>query len=76
MGTFEFLARRSGNESAWWPSKGLFIWRRVTWLAELLDKGEIPAASIKVLFCRLTIYMGQAGDSPRRDLGKKSQDLG
>ena len=35
-----------------------------------------PGCYIKVLFCRLTIYMGQAGNSPRRDLGKKSRDLG
>ena len=30
--------------------KGLFIWRRVTWLAELLGKGEIPAAILKYCF--------------------------
>ena len=50
VGTFEFLARRNGNEIAWWPSKGLFIWRRVTQLAELLGNGEIPAAILKYYF--------------------------
>ena len=30
--------------------KTMFIWRRVTWLAELLGKGEIPAAILKYCF--------------------------
>ena len=51
MGTFEFLARRNGNEIACWSSyKGLFIWRRVTRLVESLAKGEIPAAILKYCF--------------------------
>ena len=29
----------------------------------------------KVLFCQLTVYMGQAGNSPHRDLSKKSRYL-
>ena len=51
----------------------LYIWRRVTRLAELLGKGEIPAAIDEVLFCRLTVYMGLADNSSRQDLGKKSR---
>ena len=54
----------------------LYIWRRVTRLAELLGKGEIPAAIDEVLFCRLTVYMGLADNSSRQDLGKKSRNLG
>ena len=50
VGTFEFLARRNRNEIAWWPSKGLFIWKQVTWLVELLGKGEIPAEILKYCF--------------------------
>ena len=36
-----------------------------------------PGCYIKLLFWRLmTVYMGQAGNSPRRDPGKESRDLG
>ena len=34
-----------------------------------------PGCCIKVLFYRLTIYMGEAGNLPSRDLRKKSRDL-
>ena len=35
-----------------------------------------PGCYIVAIFCRLTVYMGQAGNPSRRDLGKKSRDLG
>ena len=62
----------ASNEIAWWAlyMEACYPTGRVT------RQRRDPGCYIKVLFCRLTIYMGQAGNLPRRDLGKKSRDLG
>ena len=48
------------------PDTQLFIWRRV--IRQKLDLGQYK----ELLFFRLTVYMGQAGNSLCRDPGNES----
>ena len=60
-------------------TKGLFIWRRVTRLAELLGKGEIPAAILKYCFARsLLIWdrrVTRLAEISQKELGSRLGEL-